>query len=114
MQHQLLGEIVSDPVGVLIKSGYMRFDTPHCAGLVHETSITTDATHLQILAIVSRKPNSGQFRDFIHRAQALFATISIWAIWNEDFACILKHYGFVTVHETDQYGDPIEGMRWTK
>lgn len=104
---------IPDPVGVILRTGYYRFETAigikGLARLTHDDS----STELDILAVVAEQKGKGQFRNFIAAAKERFDSISVWEDDNPIVGQALARYGFLPVRRTEK-GETNTGWRWTK
>ena len=96
---RLLGAVEPDPIGQMLGTGYMRFQSPDGLGGLAKWS--TD--RLNLLAVHASVPGKGQFRDFIAKAKLEWKTICVWEDWNPLVGQALARYGFQ--RETEIQGD---------
>lgn len=103
-----------DPVGVILRTGYYRFDTAiGVSGLARLAHPDNFRTELDILAVIAEQKGCGQFRRFIEEAKKRFDIVSVWEDWNPVISQSLARYGFIPVSRTEK-GETNEGWRWTK
>lgn len=102
----MFGEPEQDWAAQVLGTGYWRFKSQWgVAGLMKWRE-----GRLDLLAVHSQKPGSGQFRQFMRQAKAIHFTICVWVVWNDDLATILKKYGFrFSINEDDE---KCVGYRW--
>ena len=106
----LLGAVEPDPIGVVLCTGYMRFQSPGgLGGLAKWTD-----TRLDLLAVHAMIEGRGQFRDFIASAKREWQTICVWEDWNPVVGPALARYGFTRETEVQGDGEIINGWRWDK
>ena len=92
-----LGTITPDPMGELLGTGYMRFESPFGVhGPAKEFSDRVD-----LLAVVSEEQGRGYFRAFIRHLQATYHTVCVWEVWNATLGDVLRRYGFRPAWEAD-------------
>ena len=103
----ILGQMQADPVSDILGTGYSRFSA--ACGI--DGLAKTDGIVLDILAVESRNPGRGQFRNFIAVAKLAYAEIRVWECWNPLLAQALERYGFQPVREIHN-GEPLTGYRW--
>lgn len=106
-----LGKITADPNAALFdrEPEFVRFVSP----LGVDGLVKVRLPRLDILAIGSSHPGSGQFRRFIVQAKTEFDTICVWEVWNPLLKAVLPRYGFVPA--TDFFeGSQVSGFRWDK
>jgi hypothetical protein len=106
----LLGVIEPDPIGQILGTGYMRFESP--TGLDGLAKWTDE--RLDLLAVVTRTPGKGCFREFIRRAQAVWQTVCVWHDDNPLVGHALFRYGFTPETEILADGEVVSGWRWDK
>lgn len=104
--HHCLGQMRTDPIAVLLNTGFERFDSP--SGIHGLAKVRGD--NLCLLAIMAHKPRTGQFRAFITECKKEFASITIVEIWNKDLPEVLTRYGFSWAHDAEF----DEGMEWKR
>ena len=106
---RVLGLTNPDPVGELLGTGYLRFQSPSgIDGLAKE-----NGDRLDLLAVNALVPGIGQFRRFIQRCKREYETICIWEVWNPMLHEILQRYGFRAYSEKDRHtGERLEGYRY--
>lgn len=106
---RVLGLTNPDPVGELLGTGYLRFQSPTgIDGLAKE-----NGDRLDLLAINALIPGIGQFRRFIRRCKREYETICIWEVWNSWLPEVLQQYGFRAHSEKDRdTGERLEGYRY--
>jgi hypothetical protein len=106
-----LGEITPDFIGQYLDTGYDRFQSPFgINGLCR-----VDGKSLNLLAVVSTRPNTGQFHRFMDAAKQEFDEIGIWEILNRDLHPVLERYGFIPAKMIDlESGETMTGQKWTK
>lgn len=78
-----------DPVAVGLGTGFNQFTRKGVSTLAKANGMT-----LEILAIYSSKPFTGQFREFVAAAKERFDKIILRHVWNVDLVGILDRYGF--------------------
>jgi len=103
-----LGEMIPDPVGVVLGTGYMRFES--ACGIDGLAKVTGD--RLDILAVAARTTGKGQFRKFITLAKQEFKTVCVWEDWNPILGPALARYGFTPEKEIQADGEVVDGWRW--
>jgi hypothetical protein len=104
----VLGETCVDPVGAILGTGYLRFESP--TGL--EGLAKPNGSRLDVLAVINPTGKAGIFRKFIAQAKTEYHTICVWHIENSIVREALKRYGFETELEIDATGEVLKGMRW--
>ena len=107
---RLLGAVEPDPIGQMLGTGYMRFQSPDGLGGLAKWS--TD--RLNLLAVHASVPGKGQFRDFIAKAKLEWKTICVWEDWNPLVGQALARYGFQRETEIQGDGEVLTGWRWDK
>jgi hypothetical protein len=108
--HPLLGRVEPDPAGVILRTGYMRFQSPKgIGGLAKWTD-----ERLDLLAVVAFVNGRGMFRSFIAASKKHFNTICVWHDWNPIIGAALERYGFSPETEIQGDGEVIKGWRWDK
>ena len=106
----LLGVVEHDPVGQMLGTGYMRFQSPNgLGGLAKWTD-----ERLDLLAVHAFVEGRGQFRDFIAAAKREYKTVCVWEDWNPIVGQALARYGFSRETEIQGDGEVITGWRWDK
>lgn len=104
----IIGQNYPDPIGQLLGTGYMRFQSPTgICGLAKD-----DGERLDILAVDTLTPGKGQFRHFINEAKKQYSTICIWEIWNPWLEPVLLRYGFTPATEIAITGETLSGVKW--
>lgn len=106
----LLGFVEPDPIGVILGTGYMRFQSPN--GLGGLAKWTDD--RLDLLAVHAFTQGQGQFRSFIAAAKLQWKTICVWQISNPFLGSALERYGFTPETEIQSDGEIVEGFRWDR
>lgn len=109
LQPFVLGEnIEPDWMAQILGTGYMEFHAP-CGidGLAKERE-----DRLDVLCVFAQTVGTGQFREFIRRAQAQYRTVCIWEDWNPIIGLALARYGFAMEIEIQGDGEIIHGWRW--
>lgn len=106
----LMGEFESDPVGAILGTGYMRFQSPGGIGGLAKWS----DDRLDLLAVHASVEGKGQFRDFIAQAKLVFKTICVWEDINPIVGPCLARYGFTREIEIQGWGEAVEGWRWDR
>jgi hypothetical protein len=111
MKHGFFLTWEADPIGVLLGTGFYRFDTPF--GISGLARLRTGGT-LDVLAVIAEAPGKGQFRKFIDAAKATFNTVSVWEDWNPIIGDSLSRYGFHrdSIEEAD--GERNKGWSWPR
>lgn len=104
----LLGVVEPDPIGVILGTGYMRFQSPN--GLGGLAKWTDD--RLDLLAVHAFVEGRGMFRDFIASAKREWKTVCVWEDWNPIVGAALERYGFSRETEIQGDGEVITGWRW--
>ena len=106
----LLGVVEPDPIGIMLGTGYNRFESPiGLAGLAKWTD-----ERLDLLAVHTRQKRKGHFRDFIARAKTVWQTICVWHDDNPLVGEALARYGFSRETEIQGDGEMVTGWRWDK
>lgn len=105
--YPVVGELdpYSDPLGGRYWGIY---DTDIVFGLAHVTGRRID-----ILAVRSRFPESGNFARFLLALMQAYDTVAFWEILNPDLPDTLARRGFRPVVETIA-GESGHGMRWDR
>lgn len=98
-----------DVAGLILGTGFMRFERDGLRGLAR----CDDAGVLDILAVSSSEPGTGQFRNFMDAAKARFSRIGLWHVWSDGLNATLARYGFHHA-ETWEAGERILGWEWKK
>ncbi len=90
-QSEILGTITPDRWAKILDTGYNQFHskTFKMRGLCKFTN-----DHLEILAIDSIAPNSGNCRRFLAACCKAWPKVSIWEVWNKNLESALIRYGF--------------------
>lgn len=103
----VLGIMEPDPISMELGTGYLRFHSP-CGvrGLAKENK-----GRLDILAVESQTPGTGEFKAFIEGCKAQYSIICVWLTWNPLVGPILERWGFRRVTEW-HIDENIEGWRW--
>lgn len=99
-----------DPIGVLLNTGYMRFQSIH--GIDGLVKVSND--RIDILAVVARVPGQGSFRRFVEDAKQIWSTIAIWEIMEPGLHAVLQRYGFEKASMTDPFGCDVLGYAWRR
>lgn len=86
----VLGQLIADPVSDILGTGFNRFAS--ASGI--DGLAKVEGTRLDILALVSNNPATGQFREFIRQCKESYTTIVIWEVMNLTLEAALKRYGF--------------------
>lgn len=104
----MLGKTEPDPFGQLLGTGFQRFKS-HCGvnGLAKEIG----QMRLEVLAVESTKPGTGQLRKFVELTKKNYKGVIFWEVWNEDLSKALVRYGFRPVEKTDEF-ETISGLGW--
>lgn len=103
----ILGIISPDPVALELGTGYSKFHSPAgTKGLAKE-----QGDRLDILAVESQTPGTGQFKSFIEGCKAQYSTVCVWLDWNPEIGQRLSKWGFSRVRE-QQLDEVLEGWRW--
>ncbi len=89
-------------------SRFVPFKTMGMDGLWYSTG-----AHLEILAVFSSQPGTGQFRRFIREMQYRHESVSVWEIWNENLFAALVRYGFKPCG-LKRDGETLAGLRWDR
>jgi hypothetical protein len=105
MMNNLFTLWTPDPAGVILGTGYFRFETPF--GVQGLARFACDDNELDILAVVSEQQGKGQFRNFLNHSKECFESISVWEVWN------LIHYGFEPATRIEK-GETLNGWRWSR
>lgn len=108
---QSLGRLSPDPAGLALKTGMERFESPMgVVGLCRVVGLRVD-----ILAIASQKPGSGQLRAFIAALKGQCRGIRIMHIGNPFLVPMLVRYGFKPFEDVESIDGEVEfitGMEW--
>lgn len=109
----VLGPVEPDPIGLILGTGYMRFEAP-CGvdGLAKTDAI--EGGRIDILAVHARTPGKGQFREFIQQCKQHYGTICVWEDWNPAIGPALQRYGFTPETEIQGNGEAVNGWRWDR
>jgi hypothetical protein len=99
-----------DKWSILLGTGYRNFSSR--TGIEGLGRVQGDT--LDLLAVATRTPGRGQFRDFMRLAKAEFAAIELWAVGNAQLAQALRRYGFTPCRRVEPWGERVAGFRWTK
>lgn len=70
-----------------------------------------DAVRLDLLAVESSSPGTGQFKRFIEVAKQQYQIICIWHDWNPMLRPMLERWGFRRYSE-QWNGEDLIGLRW--
>lgn len=108
--HSVVGVLASDPVGLMLGTGYHRFKA--ACGI--DGLAKVDGKRLDLLAVVTDTPGKGQFREFIRLAKAAYDTVRVWQISNPTLNEALKRYGFTRTWTLGPDGEVVTGRVWTK
>lgn len=104
----LFFNVTPDPVGVILETGYQRFDSATgISGLAK-----ANGTRLDVLAVSTHSQGNGQFREFIKRCKERYRTICVWFDENPIVHGALERYGFTPETEIQPDGESVTGMRW--
>lgn len=106
--HPVLGHTKPDPAASIIGTGFIRFLT--CSGVAGLARLTVPGI-LDILAVQSSRPGTGQFRAFICAAKLHFTHIRIFEVWSDRLKKCLPRYGF-TRFDHPQADDCWEWMSY--
>lgn len=107
MSASVLGPLHDDPIGKLIGSPFMRFESP--LG-IHGLAVVTDS-RLDLLAVLAVK--RGSWGKFIEQAQREFSTICLLEVMNGAFGERLKMAGFEEFTEFHvRTKEMVTGLRW--
>lgn len=108
MKREVFKHECPDLAGQILGTGYNRF-VSHCGidGLAKE-----NGDRLNLLAVGSSNPGTGQFRNFIAECKRFYKTICIWECWNPILPPILERYGFKSETEIQGDGEVLDGYRW--
>lgn len=111
--NSLLGTVTPDPVGVILKTGYQRFERADgVAGL-----FKTEGRRLDLLALVSNNDGQGLVRSFIGHAKRNYDLIYIWHVENPILKLALIRYEFQECYEPFSIEGKVEwceGMMWER
>jgi hypothetical protein len=103
----VLGVLTLDWAGMMLGTGFNRFTSPFgVKGLAKD-----DAVRLDLLAVESTIPSTGQFKRFIQAAKEQYQIICIWHDWNPGVGPMLQRWGFQRYREQWQ-GEDLIGWRW--
>lgn len=108
---ELFGPVILDRYAMIAKTGYWKFVSR--AGI--DGLMKWKDGRLDLLAIFTANPGTGQFREFIKEAKLISSTIFVWHIFNPTLGKILFRYGFKPVVETfkiQDREDVAKGVRW--
>lgn len=104
----LMGKVEPDPVGEMLGTGYVQFQSPGGIGGLAKWS----EDRLDLLAVHAFIEGKGQFREFIAQAKGQFKTICVWEDWNPIVGPALKRWGFTPETEIQGWGESVNGWRW--
>lgn len=104
----LMGDYRPDPIGEILHTGYMQFQSPTGIGGLAKWA----GERLDLLAVHARTRQQGEFRKFIALAKGRFQTICVWEISNPILDAALERYGFQPETELQGDGEIINGRRW--
>jgi len=111
--NSLLGTVTPDPVGVILKTGYQRFERPDgVAGL-----FKTEGRRLDVLALHSTFEGKGLVRAFVGHAKRNYDLLYIWHVENPILKEALIRYGFTECCEPISIDGKVEwcdGMVWER
>src|SRR5438094_739910 len=86
----ILGTRIPDWASMTLVTGYFRFKSAiGVKGLAKD-----DAVRLDLLAVQSTNPGTGQFKRFIEAAKQEYQIICVWHDWNPMLGPMLERYGF--------------------
>ncbi len=109
-QSEGLGTLTPDPFGVMLGTGYSRFNSPlGIEGLAKESNGRVD-----ILAVVAPEEGKGHLAMFLAHCMTVYDTICIWEDWNPILGPMLARRGFVRISELDKFKEKITGWRWDR
>lgn len=103
------GQMIPDPVGQILGTGYMRFGTTEVCGLARVSG--PFGQRADILAIDSTTRGTGQVHRFFNNLKKIYGEIYVWEVRNLNLAEALKRYGFNEKTEV-QDGEPMRGFYW--
>lgn len=101
-----------DPIGQMLGTFFNRFESR--AGIGGLAKVSPDSLTLELLAVHSATPGTGQFRRFIANCKAHYHTICVWHVSNPLLDKVLPRYGFNREVTVDGYGETLTGWRWDK
>jgi hypothetical protein len=79
-----------DEIAEFLGTGFDRFETS--SGLHGLAKVTGDT--LEVLAVMSPNPGTGQFREFIRATKEIYRTVTVLEDWNPIVTAALQRYGF--------------------
>lgn len=98
----------SDPVGVMLGTGMLRFESPFgISGLVRPSK-----DKLEILAVVAGNEGHGHFRLFIEQCKSRCNSVYVWEDWNPLIGTVLARYGFTRTSQRESDGEVLTGWVW--
>lgn len=106
----LMGQFEPDPVGEMLGTWYMKFQSPTGIGGLAKWS----DERLDLLAVHASFKGKGQFREFIRIAKHRFKTICVWEDMNPIMGPMLRRYGFSPETEIQGWGEAVSGWRWDR
>lgn len=104
--HPVVGRLMPDDTAIRLGTGYFQFDIRAMAGLCRVNHLS-----IEILAVYSKQPGEGNFRQFVDDLRRNYNRIVFWVIWSPVLRVALKRYGFTPVEARDSDGARIEGMQ---
>lgn len=100
--------ILPSRVSNLLATGFHPFESSSgLRGLAMDSGKTLD-----ILAVASTRPRTGQMRTFISDMKLLYTKIRVHEIWSDVVQDALTRYGFTPFLEINEHGKQVEGMEW--
>jgi hypothetical protein len=107
----ILGQTNKHWISTMFGTDYMQFQSPiGVGGLAKERN----ESWLDVLAVHSDNPGSGQFREFIKLCKEEYKTVCFWVDMNPDLGKILTRYGFTPEVDVLGSGETVDGWRWDK
>lgn len=101
---KLFGVVEPDPVGHVLRTGYVRFQRPDgVAGLIR-----VNGRRLDVLAIDVAFKGRGYFKKFVEEIKREFDTIGMWHILNYDVVPMLLNWDFKKIEEVESIEGHVE------
>ncbi len=105
-----LGKTHLAPVSAILGTSFHEFNSPYgIEGLAWD-----QVERVDILAVLARKPGTGQFRSFIKACQEHWTEINVLEDWNPMVGEALARYGFKRFERSEWDGEKVKGWQWKK
>lgn len=106
---EVIGTQTLNPFSEAFGTGFMDFASP----LGVQGLIQVDGRRVDVLAVITAAPGTGQFRAFLEGLQECFDEIVFVECWSHFLVSVLERKGFVRERSYDR--DPkADCIRWRK